>query len=44
LSESAAALLRLVNGHQAARAIQVAAELGIAAERSSRVPTHIQSQ
>ena len=32
MSDSAAALLRLVNGHQAARAIQVAAELGIADE------------
>jgi O-methyltransferase domain/Dimerisation domain len=32
LSDSAAALLRLVNGHMAARAIQVAAELGIADE------------
>jgi hypothetical protein len=32
LSESAAALLRLVNGHMAARTVQVAAELGIADE------------
>jgi hypothetical protein len=32
VSESAAELLRLVNGHQVARAIQVAAELGVADE------------